>query len=149
MAIIESCPVCEMRSHQRQWPFGAGVLAVCQAGIIRCRRDRNGPRGDGAGNRIRTYDPRITNALLYQLSYPGAGGGEFYRLAVLPSPGGRPPKQCQDRSFGPAPWTQEAFLRSRMTRSIPATSVPGGAGGKRLNSTSGTGTSIRAPLEVS
>ncbi len=27
----------------------------------------------GAGNRIRTYDPRITNALLYQLSYPGAG----------------------------------------------------------------------------
>ena len=28
----------------------------------------------GAGNRIRTYDPRITNALLYQLSYPGAGG---------------------------------------------------------------------------
>ena len=30
-------------------------------------------RADGAGNRIRTYDPRITNALLYQLSYPGAG----------------------------------------------------------------------------
>ena len=30
-------------------------------------------RVDGAGNRIRTYDPRITNALLYQLSYPGAG----------------------------------------------------------------------------
>ena len=29
--------------------------------------------GYGAGNRIRTYDPRITNALLYQLSYPGAG----------------------------------------------------------------------------
>jgi hypothetical protein len=25
----------------------------------------------GAGNRTRTYDPRITNALLYQLSYPG------------------------------------------------------------------------------
>src|SRR6185437_2614178 len=41
----------------------------------------------GAGNRIRTYDPRITNALLYQLSYPGAGGGEFYRLALLPSSG--------------------------------------------------------------
>src|SRR5215467_9107972 len=29
--------------------------------------------GDGAGNRTRTYDPRITNALLYQLSYPGPG----------------------------------------------------------------------------
>ena len=31
------------------------------------------PLGGFAGNRIRTYDPRITNALLYQLSYPGAG----------------------------------------------------------------------------
>ena len=30
----------------------------------------------GAGNRTRTYDPRITNALLYQLSYPGARHGE-------------------------------------------------------------------------
>ena len=30
-------------------------------------------RIDGAGNRTRTYDPRITNALLYQLSYPGTG----------------------------------------------------------------------------
>ena len=29
-------------------------------------------RGGGAGNRTRTYDPRITNALLYQLSYPGS-----------------------------------------------------------------------------
>ena len=30
---------------------------------------------DGAGNRSRTYDLRITNALLYQLSYTGAGLG--------------------------------------------------------------------------
>ena len=28
----------------------------------------------GAGEEIRTPDPRITNALLYQLSYPGEGG---------------------------------------------------------------------------
>ncbi len=28
-------------------------------------------RKNGAGNRIRTDDLRITNALLYQLSYPG------------------------------------------------------------------------------
>ncbi len=28
-------------------------------------------RGDGADNRSRTYDLRITNALLYQLSYIG------------------------------------------------------------------------------
>lgn len=27
----------------------------------------------GAGEEIRTPDPRITNALLYQLSYPGEG----------------------------------------------------------------------------
>jgi hypothetical protein len=31
-------------------------------------------RGDaGAGEEIRTPDPRITNALLYQLSYAGTG----------------------------------------------------------------------------
>ena len=30
---------------------------------------------DGADDRTRTYDPRITNALLYQLSYIGAGHG--------------------------------------------------------------------------
>ena len=76
--------------------------------------------GNGAGNRTRTYDPRITNALLYQLSYPGARRRGFY-----------------------------SFFRSRITRSMPATSVPGGGGGRRLNSTSGTGTSIRAPLERS
>ena len=29
----------------------------------------------GAGDRSRTYDLRITNALLYQLSYTGLGGG--------------------------------------------------------------------------
>ena len=33
----------------------------------------------GAGNRTRTYDPRITNALLYQLSYPGPGSQPFYK----------------------------------------------------------------------
>ena len=31
----------------------------------------------GAGNRSRTYDLRITNALLYQLSYSGEGGGVY------------------------------------------------------------------------
>jgi hypothetical protein len=29
----------------------------------------------GAGDRSRTYDLRITNALLYQLSYTGNGRG--------------------------------------------------------------------------
>ena len=32
------------------------------------------PEEFGAGEEIRTPDPRITNALLYQLSYPGEGG---------------------------------------------------------------------------
>ena len=31
------------------------------------------PEEFGAGEEIRTPDPRITNALLYQLSYPGEG----------------------------------------------------------------------------
>lgn len=35
---------------------------------------REGQEKHGAGDRTRTYDPRITNALLYQLSYSGAGG---------------------------------------------------------------------------
>lgn len=30
-----------------------------------------GLQGNGAGDRSRTYDLRITNALLYQLSYTG------------------------------------------------------------------------------
>jgi hypothetical protein len=32
-----------------------------------------------AGERTRTSDPRITNALLYQLSYPGIEGGYVNR----------------------------------------------------------------------
>ena len=35
--------------------------------------------GLGAGERTRTSDPRITNALLYQLSYPGVEGGYVNR----------------------------------------------------------------------
>jgi hypothetical protein len=123
-----------------------GVGRDRRAQVTRCRRVAHGDRvdfndghrrggasaslrrwsdDDGAGNRTRTYDPRITNALLYQLSYPGAG-----------------PLASQGRAF-------YIFLRSRITRSMPATSVPGGGAGRRLNSTAGTGTSIRSPLERS
>lgn len=35
----------------------------------------------GAGSRIRTRDPEITNHVLYQLSYTGAGEG-FYQKPV-------------------------------------------------------------------
>ena len=37
--------------------------------------DKNAPSSVGAGDRSRTYDLRITNALLYQLSYTGTGRG--------------------------------------------------------------------------
>ena len=43
---------------------GCGVSGVTWGGLER--------RG-GAGDRSRTYDLRITNALLYQLSYTGNG----------------------------------------------------------------------------
>ena len=39
-----------------------------------------GPLVSGAGNRSRTYDLRITNALLYQLSYAGENA-DFNRKA--------------------------------------------------------------------
>ena len=41
-----------------------------------------GDKEDGAGDRSRTYDLRITNALLYQLSYTGVGAHFIH----LPSP---------------------------------------------------------------
>ena len=47
-------------------------------------------RVDGAGNRIRTYDPRITNALLYQLSYPGAGAANSIGCVWRRHPRGAP-----------------------------------------------------------
>ncbi len=49
--------------------------------------DLNGFLGNGAGSRIRTRDPEITNHVLYQLSYTGAGNG-FYQIAhACPCPG--------------------------------------------------------------
>jgi hypothetical protein len=39
----------------------------------------------GAGGRIRTADPRITNALLYQLSYTGISLEAAYYLACEPA----------------------------------------------------------------
>ena len=41
--------------------------------------------GTGAAGEIRTPDPRITNALLYQLSYSGKMAGEI-RIFVLRKP---------------------------------------------------------------
>ena len=38
----------------------------------------------GAGSRIRTRDPEITNHVLYQLSYTGAGKGFYQKLVGCP-----------------------------------------------------------------
>ena len=40
----------------------------------------------GAGNRSRTYDLRITNALLYQLSYSGETGNPQLRKGPYSNP---------------------------------------------------------------
>ena len=48
-------------------------LAVRTSAARMSRADAPAADKDGAGERTRTSDPRITNALLYQLSYPGGG----------------------------------------------------------------------------
>jgi hypothetical protein len=60
----------------------APTQAVCQRQSQKTRAARPRPTDPvphsgvfGAGERTRTSDPRITNALLYQLSYSGAEGG--------------------------------------------------------------------------
>src|SRR5207342_2609274 len=52
----------------------------------------------GAGNRNRTYDLRITNAPLYQLSYSGLGRG-FYRVAAGPTSCPVDSSTCTSRSI--------------------------------------------------
>ena len=59
-----------------------GVSDVAQPDEMPNTRTGSG-RGvckNGAGERSRTPDPRITNALLYQLSYSGAKGGSIGKL---------------------------------------------------------------------
>jgi hypothetical protein len=57
-----------------RWAGGVPKLARVQ-GMFWRGNEKSSPRGllleFGAGNRSRTYDLRITNALLYQLSYAG------------------------------------------------------------------------------
>jgi hypothetical protein len=53
-------------------------LATTSVPLLRLGIQKRTPRkarrsDDGAGEEIRTPDPRITNALLYQLSYSGEG----------------------------------------------------------------------------
>ena len=55
-----------------------GFKSYVQRAYLALQSKRGAPEGppqvlesDGAGDRSRTYDLRITNALLYQLSYTG------------------------------------------------------------------------------
>ena len=56
------------RDHQ-----GALLWKIAERKTPRRETGRTGLKEFGAGEEIRTPDPRITNALLYQLSYPGEG----------------------------------------------------------------------------
>ncbi len=42
---------------------------------------------NGAGDRNRTYDLRVTSALLYRLSYTGTGAGVLFNVARRGSSG--------------------------------------------------------------
>ena len=104
-------------------------------------------RGTGAGDRNRTYDLRITNAPLYQLSYSGSEGPlrleDRKRRGIL-----REAARRRQRVLHGAAGRRNAPQRAgrrRITRSRPATSMPGGGAGRRLNCTSGSATSVSAP----
>ena len=84
-SVLRSCGLMLSRSRKVPPPPDAEpdyLVGCCVKYCLRGRGplavgDKMGrlPRGqremDGAGNRSRTYDLRITNALLYQLSYSG------------------------------------------------------------------------------
>jgi hypothetical protein len=59
-----------------------GVERPTIAAAKRKRRAVRGVLQNGAGEEIRTPDPRITNALLYQLSYSGAKGRKYTQRAA-------------------------------------------------------------------
>ena len=92
-----------------------------------------------AGDRNRTYDPRITNALLYQLSYSGVKAA-YVKQTGPATPVGQP------RALGADGRQIYPRRRRRITRSMPATSMPGGGDGKWLNCTSRSATSLNAPV---
>ena len=61
------------------------VITVILARLIQSDRKKLQHRINGAGSRNRTNDLRITNALLYQLSYTGQVAN-ITRLLVFPQP---------------------------------------------------------------
>lgn len=82
----------------------------------------------GAGGGTRTPDPRITNALLYQLSYSGTRGAQYTDSA--------PGREVQ------------ALRRTRITTSTLSISVPDGSCGRRANDRSSGRMSVISPVST-
>jgi hypothetical protein len=96
---------------------------------------------NGAGEESRTPDLRITNALLYQLSYTGKDGrvyGKCFCLNNRMSAGGYfcglTPSLCSERT--------------RMITSTPAATVPSGNSGKLSRTTVSASTSVKLPVST-
>ena len=81
-------------------------------------------REDGAGDRSRTYDLRITNALLYQLSYTGVGP-RIIEVGILGDQGAR--AESAETGWSADSTTQKPILI--VTRNLP----PLVGGMERLN----------------
>jgi hypothetical protein len=86
----------------------------------------------GAGRGNRTPDPRITNALLYQLSYAGSNQVADYKGIGL----------------GPASRLQSRRLRTRMMTSTPSGCIPAGSSGSLEKATASWGMSCSSPLST-
>lgn len=71
----------EQEQSIRENSHGSLTAVSCSRSVFIQRSEHsNDFRGiNGAGSRIRTRDPEITNHVLYQLSYTGAGKG-FYQI---------------------------------------------------------------------
>ena len=119
---------------------GAGVMGSCGV-AARHIGPRAGTRtihrAVGAGEWTRTTDLLITNQLLCQLSYTGAGEGAEYTE----------PAGAAGPAFGPH--SARRPDRTLMTTSTPSTIVPGGRAGSAPTSASPGSMSVRMPVSTS
>lgn len=70
------------------------MFALCEG--VQRRVAPTEPKGNrGAGNRNRTYDLRITNALLYQLSYTGKPRAVYRN--IMPTAAQLSTSRCSDQ----------------------------------------------------
>ena|GEM_PF-3855124 len=167
---------------RRQTGFCRGLCAeqeakrteglVAPAGMVISRLVRR-ERNDGADRGNRTPDPRITNALLYQLSYVGT-----FLILALPSLARlcrtcRYPLRHPGEPLAAAPRAQLSYfgtlkqeanykgrqrkpttpgqsrrLRTRMMTSMPSGCIPSGSWGSLEKATSWDGMSCSSPLST-